>query len=187
MTNRKEQIIDITFQLIQQKGYVAFSYDDISKQLGVTKASIHYHFERKEDLGVALAERIAQNLKNLLLSIKDSSLSIEEKLILFIQKRAERFTCTEICPITSLQMDFESLPEVVRQKVEEISQLELLIMNEIIAEAHTEGIVSDLEDIQSFSATILTSIKGALIYRRVLGDDILSDVLKQIKWFFRKP
>ena len=86
MTNRKEQIIDLTFKLIQQKGYVAFSYDDISKQLGVTKASIHYHFEKKEDLGVALAERISQNLKSFLLSIKDSSLSIEEKLILFIQK-----------------------------------------------------------------------------------------------------
>ena len=50
-------------------------------------------------------------------------------------------------------MDFESLPEPVRQKVEEISQLELLIMNEIIAEAHNEGIIHDLEDIQSFSAT----------------------------------
>ncbi|WP_373461104.1 hypothetical protein [Paenibacillus sp. V4I5] len=24
-----------------------FSYDDISKHLGVTKASIHYHFEKR--------------------------------------------------------------------------------------------------------------------------------------------
>ncbi|PGY05869.1 TetR/AcrR family transcriptional regulator, partial [Bacillus sp. AFS031507] len=62
MENRKVQIIDLAMQLIQQKGYVAFSYDDISKQLGVTKASIHYHFEKKEDLGAAITDKIMQRL-----------------------------------------------------------------------------------------------------------------------------
>ena len=63
MENRKTQIIELALKLIQQKGYVAFSYDDISKQLNVTKASIHYHFEKKEDLGVAAAEWISQSLQ----------------------------------------------------------------------------------------------------------------------------
>lgn len=185
MENRKKQIIDIALKLIQQKGYVAFSFDDISKQLGVTKASIHYHFEKKEDLGVAVAERISHSLQNILVSIKDSSLTVDEKLMQFIQQRAERFTCTEICPISSLQTDFESLPDIVRQKVEEVSRLELSIMNEIIAEEHAEGIVSSLENVQSLAVTILSSIKGALIYRRVLGDDVLNEVLRQINRFLR--
>ncbi|MGM0865201.1 MAG: TetR/AcrR family transcriptional regulator [Bacillota bacterium] len=36
--------MDLAIKLVQQKGYVGFSYDDISKQLGVTKASIHYQY-----------------------------------------------------------------------------------------------------------------------------------------------
>jgi TetR/AcrR family transcriptional regulator, transcriptional repressor for nem operon len=48
--NRKKQIIDLAIKLVQQKGYVGFSYDDISKQLGVTKARIHYHFEKKRGI-----------------------------------------------------------------------------------------------------------------------------------------
>jgi TetR/AcrR family transcriptional regulator, transcriptional repressor for nem operon len=185
MENRKTQIIEIALKLIQQKGYVAFSYDDISKQLNVTKASIHYHFEKKEDLGVAAAEWISQSLQNFLAVIKDSSFSAEDKLMQFIRQRAERIRCNEICPISSLQKDFESLPNPVRDKVEEVSRLELSIMNQIVTEAQAEGIVSETENAGLLSITILSSIKGALLYRRVLGDEVLNDVWYQINRFLK--
>lgn len=186
MENRKKQIIDLAIKLVQQKGYVGFSYDDISKQLGVTKASIHYHFEKKEDLGVAITERLAKSLQNFLLIKKDASVSAEEKLKKFIQVQAERFACTEICPISSLQTDFNSLPDVVRKKIEEVSRLELSIMKDLIEEAQTKGILNDTDDIHSVAVTILSSIKGALLYRRVLGDDILTGVISQINLILRK-
>lgn len=186
MENRKKQIIDLAIKLVQQKGYVGFSYDDISKQLGVTKASIHYHFEKKEDLGVAITERLAKSLQNFLLIKKDASVSVEEKLKKFIQVQAERFACTEICPISSLQTDFNSLPDVVQKKIEEVSRLELSIMKDLIAEAQTKGILNDTDDIHSVAVTILSSIKGALLYRRVLGDDILTGVINQINLILRK-
>jgi TetR/AcrR family transcriptional regulator, transcriptional repressor for nem operon len=186
MENRKKQIIDLAIKLVQQKGYVGFSYDDISKQLSVTKASIHYHFEKKEDLGVAITERITKRLQNFLMIKKDVSLSVEEKLKKFIQVQAERFACTEICPISSLQTDFNSLPDIVQKKIEEVSRLELLIMKDLIAEAQTKGILNDTNDIHSVAVTILSSIKGALLYRRVLGDDILTGVISQINLILRK-
>jgi TetR/AcrR family transcriptional regulator, transcriptional repressor for nem operon len=185
MENRKTQIIDLALKLIQQKGYVAFSYDDISKQLNVTKASIHYHFEKKEDLGVAAAECISQSLQSFLAVIKNSSFSAEEKLMQFIRQRAERIRCNEICPISSLQKDFESLPNPVREKVEEVSRLELSIMNQIVTEAQAEGIVSEVENARLLSITILSSIKGALLYRRVLGDEVVNDVWNQINRFLK--
>ncbi len=187
MDNRKKQIVDLAIKLIQQKGYVAFSYDDISKQLGVTKASIHYHFEKKEDLGVAITERLSKRLQNSLLLIKNSSVSAEEKLKQFIQQRAERFECTEICPISSLQADFESLPYTVQEKIKEVSRLELTIMKEIVAEAQTEKIINGSEDVQLLAVMILSSVKGALLYRRVLGDDVLVEVLNQLNRFLRNP
>lgn len=186
MENRKKQIVDLAIKLVQQKGYVGFSYDDISKQLGVTKASIHYHFEKKEDLGVAVTERLAKSLQNFLLIKNDASVSVEEKIKKFIQVQAERFACTEICPISSLQTDFNSLPDVVQKKIEEVSRLELSIMKDLVAEAQTKGILDDIDDIHSVAVTILSSIKGALLYRRVLGDDILTGVINHINLILRK-
>ncbi|MGD6832890.1 TetR/AcrR family transcriptional regulator [Sutcliffiella halmapala] len=187
MENRKKQIVDLAIKLIQQKGYVAFSYDDISKQLGVTKASIHYHFEKKEDLGVAITERILIRLQNSLSLIKNSSVSAEEKLKHFIQQQAERFKCSEICPISSLQTDYESLPNIVKEKIEEVSRLELKVMKELVVEAQSENIINNSEDVHQLAVVILSSVKGALLYRRVLGDDVLVEVLNQLNRFLRNP
>ncbi|MBT2686776.1 TetR/AcrR family transcriptional regulator [Bacillus sp. ISL-47] len=187
MENRKKQIVDLAIKLIQQKGYVAFSYDDISKQLGVTKASIHYHFEKKEDLGVAVTERILLRLQESLMLIKNSPVSAEEKLKQFIQQQAQRFEYTEICPISSLQTDYESLPTTVQEKIVEVSRLELSVMKEFVAEAQAENIINSSEDVHQVAVAILSSVKGALLYRRVLGDDVLAEVLNQLNLSLKKP
>lgn len=150
--------------------------------------SLKYSLQKSisSEAGVAITERLAKSLQNFLLINKDASVSVEEKLKKFIQLHAERFACTEICPISSLQTDFNSLPDIVQKKIEEVSRLELSIMKELVAEAQTEEILNDTDDIQSVAVTILSSNKGALLYRRVLGDDIVAGVINQINLFLRK-
>jgi TetR/AcrR family transcriptional repressor of nem operon len=50
-------ILDTAELLAQTRGFNGFSYADIAARLGVTKASLHYHFRSKADLGRALIER----------------------------------------------------------------------------------------------------------------------------------
>ena len=50
-------ILDVSEQFAQTRGYNGFSYADVATQLGVTKASLHYHFPSKAHLGAALIER----------------------------------------------------------------------------------------------------------------------------------
>ena len=40
----RERILDSAQALAQARGFNAFSYADIATELGVKKASIHYHF-----------------------------------------------------------------------------------------------------------------------------------------------
>lgn len=49
LPDTKKKIIDTATYLLQTRGYL-WSYEDISKALGVKKASIHYHFPTKEHL-----------------------------------------------------------------------------------------------------------------------------------------
>ena len=178
MENRKVQIIDLAMQLIQQKGYVAFSYDDISKQLGVTKASIHYHFEKKEDLGAAITDKIMQRLDRF--SNSNASISPKEKLKNFFTDRMERFRCYDICPISSLQTDFESLPEAMQKKVKEISEKELQIITNILREIQEQGDLQSSVDVDSLALMFLAAGKGILQYQRVLGKDFFADFMKQL-------
>src|ERR1700690_1820272 len=50
-------ILDAAERLAQTRGYNGFSYADVAAQIGVTKASLHYHFPSKAELGRALIER----------------------------------------------------------------------------------------------------------------------------------
>ena len=54
MKDTAQQILDVAQDLVRCRGYSAFSYADISKQVGIRKASIHYHFSSKEELGKEL-------------------------------------------------------------------------------------------------------------------------------------
>src|SRR5450755_4498567 len=56
-TAAAKAVLDVAEQLAQMRGYNGFSYADIATQLGVTKASLHYHFPSKAELGRALVGR----------------------------------------------------------------------------------------------------------------------------------
>ena len=53
-----ERILDVAEELLRTRGFNAFSYADVAAELGITKASLHYHFPGKGELGNALVNRL---------------------------------------------------------------------------------------------------------------------------------
>jgi AcrR family transcriptional regulator len=54
----RERILDVALELFNERGYDGTSLRDISERLGVTKAALYYHFERKEDILLELHLRL---------------------------------------------------------------------------------------------------------------------------------
>jgi len=50
MSDTKEKLLEIASSLIRQKGINGMSYQHLSDKIGIRKASIHYHFPKKDDL-----------------------------------------------------------------------------------------------------------------------------------------
>ena len=61
-----EKILDLAERLIQTRGCSAFSYQDIADALKIRKASIHYHFQSKTDLVIAVIDRYAERFDEML-------------------------------------------------------------------------------------------------------------------------
>ena len=59
----RSQLLAHAEALVRTQGYAGFSYNDLSLAVGIRKASIHYHFPSKTDLGLALIESLAPNLR----------------------------------------------------------------------------------------------------------------------------
>jgi AcrR family transcriptional regulator len=54
----RERILDIALALFNDHGYDKTSLREIAERLGTTKAALYYHFERKEDILLALHLRL---------------------------------------------------------------------------------------------------------------------------------
>ena len=52
-----DRILDVAERLVQMLGFNGFSYADIAAELKITKASLHYHFATKAELGARLIAR----------------------------------------------------------------------------------------------------------------------------------
>src|SRR6266704_1103916 len=75
-----QRILDVAERLVQTQGFNGFSYADIAAELGITKASLHYHFATKAALGSALITRYGAEFGRALEEIDQSAVDAREKL-----------------------------------------------------------------------------------------------------------
>ena len=73
----RDHVLDVAERLAQTRGFNGFSYADIAAELKVTKASLHYHFPTKTDLGCALVQRYGQRFGDALGQISGLSADLE--------------------------------------------------------------------------------------------------------------
>ncbi len=75
-------ILDVAFQLFMEKGYEHTSIQDIIDHLGgLSKGAIYHHFKSKEDILVAVTDRMTEESNKMLAVIRDrNDLTGKEKL-----------------------------------------------------------------------------------------------------------
>ncbi len=97
MTDTKTKILDLAECLTQTNGFNGFSYLDIAEEIGIKGASVHYHFKSKDDLAVALVERLRELhmtiFRQMETSIADPSKRIEAVIMHFQQYAEEDKFC----------------------------------------------------------------------------------------------
>lgn len=57
-SDTRERILDVALELFTDQGYDKTSLREIAERLGITKAALYYHFERKDDMLLALHLRL---------------------------------------------------------------------------------------------------------------------------------
>jgi AcrR family transcriptional regulator len=77
---RKQKIIDKAAILFHKKGYSSTTLDDVSKELGITKAALYHYVESKEELLSIIYAQAIENIFRDTYEIAGMSLSPDEKL-----------------------------------------------------------------------------------------------------------
>jgi AcrR family transcriptional regulator len=93
--NTRDRILDAALDLFSENGYEATSLRQVAERVGITKASLYYHFPSKKEMLRALVERISggaegfyQQLVEHGLDIASWSLLVDNLIEEVIQRRA---------------------------------------------------------------------------------------------------
>ena len=112
-----QRILDIAERLVQTRGFNGFSYADVAQALKVTKASLHYHYPSKADLGARLIERYERNFMAALERIDTQADSAPEKLRRYAAIYEDVLKDNRMCLCGMLAAEFGTLPKGMKDEM----------------------------------------------------------------------
>ncbi|WP_258098186.1 TetR/AcrR family transcriptional regulator [Marinoscillum pacificum] len=174
----RDNILSITDQLILSKGYNAFSFADISNELGIKKASIHYHFSSKEELGKSLIKSHIDKTKALFDEAK--TLTPTERLLRFIDIYNQRKSAHQVCIVGSLSTDLLTLGDSMKNEMKELSSVILNGLTDILIEGKRENTFRFADQPRTKALLIITNLLGGLQLSRLTSDDDFEEIKRSI-------
>jgi TetR/AcrR family transcriptional repressor of nem operon len=164
-----ERILDVAERLVQVRGFNAFSYADVSKELGIKKASLHHHFATKTDLGVALVRRYRSAFVEALASIEAASESGAERLERYMDLYRSVLRRKRMCMCGMLAADAATLPSVMRESVAGFFAENEAWLTRVLLAGKKSGELSFSGSAASMASFFVASLEGAMLLARGSG------------------
>jgi len=173
--NIYQQILSVGEELIQTKGYNAFSYRDISEIIGIKTSSIHYYFPSKSDLGEAVVKHHVELLCNELEQLKNNNkLSERKKLKLFFESIFAKTYLSDrkMCLGGMLASDVLTLPENIQAEVRIFfSRIESWLQELFIEGLAQDEFCIEKKEIKQEVRHILSMLEGGLLLARLYREE----------------
>lgn len=175
----KERIIQVADTLIRDLGYNAFSFHDISNSVGIRKASIHYHFPSKADLGAAVIDFHIDSLQQIKADYKDKSPIEKLDKFLSIYKKIKQDD--KICLVGMLSTDFHTLDEKVTERLTAFSDDMLNWVTTFLKDGRTQGLFAFSETPRTKAILTISNMIALLQLTRLTNDQDFDIATKSIK------
>ena len=164
------RILDVAERLVQARGFNGFSYANVAAELGITKASLHYHFPGKAELGEALINRYARRFAEALRSIDEGGADVEARLAAYAELYAGVIRDRRMCLCGMLAADYETLPSGMREAVVRFFDDNQAWLEQLLAEGQAAGAIRYDGQARDEAQLIISTLEGAMLVARPYGD-----------------
>lgn len=161
------RILDCAEGLVQMRGFNGFSYADVAVELAVTKASLHYHFPGKAELGRALIARYASRFTSSLGALDGDA---PARLEGYAQLYADVLRAHRMCLCGMLAAEYETLPEPMRDAVIGFFDENEAWVEGVLAAGREEGTLTFAGEPREAAQQIVSALEGAMLVARPYGD-----------------
>jgi TetR/AcrR family transcriptional repressor of nem operon len=170
-TASAQRILDTAEQLAQTRGFNGFSYADIAAKLAVTKASLHYHFASKADLGRALIIRYGAIFEQALEAIDRQTSEAQRKLRRYIDLYDVVMRNDRMCLCGMLAAEYVTLPAPMQDELRRFFQANERWLTAVLEQGRRNGNLSFRGPAQERARVLLGALEGTMLVARSCGDD----------------
>lgn len=179
------RILDSAERLAQARGYNGFSYADVASELGITKASLHYHFASKAELGRALIERYSERFSAALADIESGLSDAPAKLDAYAALYAEVLRGHRMCLCGMLAAEYATLPQPIRDGLTAFFDRNEGWLEGVLEEGSADGSLTLSAPSAETAQLIVSALEGAMLVARPYGepgrfDSVVSGLLRSL-------
>jgi TetR/AcrR family transcriptional regulator, transcriptional repressor for nem operon len=164
------RILDVAERLVQLRGFNGFSYADVASELQITKASLHYHFPGKADLGRALIERYASRFTEALDAIDQRERDPISKLEAYAKIYADVLNERRMCLCGMLAAGYDTLPAPMQGAVIDFFDVNEAWLTRVLDDGVAEDELALSGSPREAAQAIVSGLEGAMLIARPYDD-----------------
>ncbi|HEU5225882.1 MAG TPA: TetR/AcrR family transcriptional regulator [Actinomycetota bacterium] len=164
------KILDVAERLVQLRGFNGFSYADVAQELGISKASLHYHFAGKAELGEALIERYASRFARSLEEIEARPVDAPAKLAAYAKLYGDVLRRKRMCLCGMLAAEYQTLSKPMRSAVVSFFDDQEAWLVRVLHQGRDEGTLRFSGPASEAARMIVGGLEGAMLVTRPYGD-----------------
>ena len=164
------RILDVAERLVQLRGFNGFSYADVAAELSITKASLHYHFAGKAELGEALIARYAARFNGSVAEIEARPVDARDKLDAYAKLYADVLRRKRMCLCGMLAAEYQTLPKPMRAAVIRFFDEQEAWLTHVLEQGRDEGALRFDGPATEAAQMIVGGLEGAMLVTRPYGD-----------------
>jgi len=168
MSVTRENILELGESLIRSKGYNAFSYLDISSELGIKNAAIHYYFPSKENLGTSIVKTNVQRFEEMVENMHSHGFDELRQLKTFIKIYIKSHREKKLCIMGSLGPDYNTLNDSTKGELKRMTEMVLNWLTSILESGKQKKIFTFKEEPKNKAVVLLSSLIASLQLARIL-------------------
>jgi TetR/AcrR family transcriptional repressor of nem operon len=168
--NTAVRILDVAERLVQTSGFNGFSYADIAAELNLTKATLHYHFASKAELGGALIQRYADRFAAALAMIDEDVPDARAQLDRYVALYADELRGQRMCLCGMLAAEYQTLPQAMRDAVVRFFDDNEAWLASVLTRGQARGTISLCESPSEAAQMIISGLEGAMLIACLNGN-----------------
>lgn len=165
----RTRILDIAERLVQTRGFNGFSYADIAAEVGITKASLHYHFATKAELGATLVVRYTTTFSAALQQIGAQRGAVE-RLRAYVKLYADVLSDERMCLCGMVAAEYATLPGAMQEALRAFFELNEAWVAEQLDLGAREGRLALRVPAGEAARMLVGALEGEMLVARAYGD-----------------